>query len=151
MLQVTRTHPDAELPLRQTGGSVGYDLVTVESKTLQVGERYAFDTGLAVGIPVGCYGRIGPRSGLAFKKGLDVMAGIIDLDYALSVKVILVNLGQETVTISAGDRVAQLILERCETPEVIEVPHDELSSTRMNKEKNDMPIRTGGFGSTGTS
>jgi len=89
-------------------------------------------------IPVGCYGRIAPRSGLAFKSSIDVGAGVIDPDYRGEVKVLLFNLGNCDFKAEAGTRIAQLIIERCETPPVVEV--DSLDDTERG---------AGGFGSTG--
>jgi dUTP pyrophosphatase len=89
-------------------------------------------------IPHGHYGRVAPRSGLAWKKSIDVGAGVIDEDYRGNVGVILFNFGDEDFVIKQGDRVAQLILEKISTPEVEEV--DELPETSRGD---------GGFGSTG--
>ena len=108
--------------------------------TLNSGERHAIKTGLILEIPRGCYGRIAPRSGLAVKFGLDTMAGVIDSDYRGEIGIVAVNLGQEDVSFKRGDRIAQLILERCYTPEVTPISVQELTGTDRGK---------GGFGSTG--
>ena len=84
-------------------------------------------TDLAMVIPDGCYGRVAPRSGLAWKKHIDVGAGVIDSDYRGNVGVVLFNHGEEDFVIKAGDRVAQLILERIAIAEVQEV--EELDDT----------------------
>ena len=81
-----------------------------------------------------------PRSGLAWKNSIDVGAGVIDEDYRGNVGVILFNHSDEEFKIASGDRVAQLILERISTPEVVEV--EDLDETERN---------AGGFGSTGVS
>ena len=91
--------------------SAGCDLSSIESYTLKPGERKLFKTGLSVAIPEGLYGRIAPRSGLAYKNGIDVMAGVCDCDYRGEVGVILINLGQEDKPIATGDKIAQLIFE----------------------------------------
>ena len=67
-----------------------------------------------------CYGRIAPRSGLALKKFIDVGAGVIDSDYRGEIGVILFNFGNEDFEINMGDKIAQLIFERKNTPEVVE-------------------------------
>ena len=153
-LQVSKLDSQAILPTRATQHSAGYDLVSNETYTLQSGERHAFSTGIAIGIPVGCYGRIAPRSGLAFNHGIDVLAGVIDRDYAKEIKVILLNTGKEPVTLKQGDRIAQLILEEYKQYPVITVPLQLLSSNLLNvapiATSNACVIRTGGFGSTGT-
>ena len=100
--------------------------------------RALVPTGLAFTVPKGTYGRIGPRSGLALNKGIDTLAGIVDRDYIHEVGVILVNLGTEPFVIEHGMRIAQLVIEKIETPDVVEV------------ERLDDTVRgTGGFGSTG--
>ena len=89
-------------------------------------------------IPAGCYGRIAPRSGLAYKSGIDVMAGVIDADYRGDIGVILYNTDVKDFEFKKGDRIAQLIIEKCYTTEWKEV--EELHSS----------VRLGnGFGSTG--
>jgi dUTP pyrophosphatase len=89
-------------------------------------------------LPNGVYGRVAPRSGLAVKHGIQVGAGVVDPDYTGEVKVVLFNHGDKDFEVKKGDRVAQLILERCETPEVEEV------GTVEDTERG-----AGGFGSTG--
>jgi dUTP pyrophosphatase len=101
-------------------------------------------TGISVAVPNGTYGRIAPRSGLALKNGIDVMAGVIDADYRGDVGVILVNLGSSPFTINPGDRIAQLILEKIEyNTSVQEIGEaDDLSPTSRG---------ANGFGSTGVA
>ena len=87
-------------------------------------------------MPPKVYGRIAPRSGLAVNHGITVGAGVIDMDFAREVGVVLFNHGDKDLVIKKGHRIAQLILERCETPDVKEV--SEMHETFR-----------GGFGSTG--
>jgi dUTP pyrophosphatase len=93
---------------------------------------------LAVAIPHGFYGRVAPRSGLAVRHGLDVLAGVIDSDYRGEIICALINQGDEPLEIEAGMRVAQLIIEAIATPEPIW--SEDLSETERGH---------GGFGSTG--
>lgn len=142
-LRVLRFSRTATVPVRAEAGSVGYDLCfnlpAMESITLLPGKRLLAPTGIAVAIPAGCYGRVAPRSGLAAKHGIDVLAGVIDPSYRGEIRVCLLNAGDSPVSLKHGDRIAQLIIERCETPEVEEV--DSLDETERG---------AGGFGSTGT-
>lgn len=137
---------NAQMPEYESEDAAGMDLrvdftgTGAESFVLEPGKRHLFKTGISVAAPDGYYARIAPRSGLAYKKGIDVMAGVIDRDYRGEVGVILVNLGQEPVTITQGDRIAQMILERCGQAVIKHV--DELFSTERG---------AGGFGSTGES
>jgi dUTP pyrophosphatase len=136
-MQVLRLVPHAVLPVRGSPGAVGYDLTSIEPVVLKPGERGLFSTGLAIIVPEGTYGRVAPRSGLTVKNGLHVGAGVIDPDYRGEVKVSLFNLGSSEVELSAGSKVAQLILEKVELPDVVEV-------TSL-----DETVRgSGGFGST---
>ena len=128
----------AMIPARANKTDAGYDLWSVESYTLKPLERKLFKTGIAIEIPSGYYGRVAPRSGLAFKNGLDVMAGVIDSGFRGEVGVILINLSNEEVYLTHGDRIAQLIIETCHQPTMIWV-EDLNDSSRAEK----------GFGSTG--
>ena len=127
---------NAVLPCRATEGSVGYDLFSPVSWTIEPGGSGLIPLNLCVAIPQGCYGRIAPRSGLAWKKLLDVLGGVIDTDFKDEVRVILINHGVEPVQIEKGDKIAQLILEKCETPPVVQM-------------ENLFNTSRGGFGSTG--
>ena len=137
-LRVKQLHPAAQLPARGSVFAAGADLHCVEAFTLQSGERRAVPTGLALEIPAGFYGRVAPRSGWALKHGIDTLAGIIDADYRGEVLVLLVNLGDQPFTAAAGERIAQLIIERAAPCGFAWT--DELNSTERG---------AGGFGSTG--
>lgn len=137
-LRVKRHKPEATLPQRATEGSAGYDLCAAVDCSVEGGGRLAIATEISIAVPPGHYGRIAPRSGLAMKQGINVGAGVIDVDYRGKVAVCLFNHSDSTFAIKAGDRIAQLILERISTPAVVEV--DALEATERG---------TGGFGSTG--
>jgi len=139
-LNVTKLVPHAILPTRSTPGAVGYDLFSADNYVVLPGRRVVVSTGIAVELPPGTYGRIAPRSGLAVKHGLDTLAGVVDPDYQGEVKVVLQNLDvQNPFVIRPGYRIAQLILEQCVTPEVVEVAGIAAET----------PRGTAGFGSTG--
>ena len=137
-LQVKRLIQDAIVPTRGSGGAVGYDLYSVEDCSIPHGGRLLVGTGIAIVMPMKVYGRVAPRSGLTVKHGIHVGAGVIDPDYTGEIKVALFNLGDVPFEIKKGDRIAQLVLERCETPGVREI--DTLDETGRG---------AGGFGSTG--
>jgi dUTP pyrophosphatase len=119
-VEVTLLHPAARAPERTRPGDAGYDLRAVEPFSLPPGARAVVPTGVAVAIPEGAAGLVVPRSGLAAKHGLSVVngPGLIDPTYRGEVKVVLVNLGAEPYEGEAGDRIAQLLLVPCLTPEV---------------------------------
>lgn len=133
-----RIHPQAKLPTRGSLHSAGLDLYSIESLWIAARGRATIRTGLSVAIPHGFYGRIAPRSGLAVKHGLDVLAGVIDSDYRGEIICALINHGDEPLEIEAGMRIAQLIIESIETP--TPTWSEDLSETERGG---------GGFGSTG--
>jgi dUTP pyrophosphatase len=134
-------NPDLPLPSRQTGGSAGFDLASAEPDfVLSPGERRLVATGLSIELPHGVEGQVRPRSGLALKHGLTMpnAPGTIDSDYRGELKVILQNGGAQPVTIARGDRIAQLVFARYETPDLVD-------ATALD----DSARGAGGFGSTG--
>ena len=139
MLQIKKLTESSKLPSRGSEFSAGYDIYASESVVVKSKDRALVPTGIAISVPMGTYGRIAPRSGLAVKHGIDVGAGVIDFDYLGEIMIVMFNHGDFDYTINAGDRVAQLILEKIETPAVLEVK--ELQNTARGMS---------GFGSTGT-
>ncbi len=137
-LYVKLLHEKAVIPKRGSEEAAGYDLHAAESLIIKSKHRALIHTGLSITVPKNTYGRIAPRSGLAFKHGIDVMAGVIDRDYTGEVKVILLNTGDSDVSINISDRIAQLIIEVIKTP-LIEEVHTLSETVRSSK----------GFGSTG--
>lgn len=137
-IKVKQLRSAARLPARATNWAAGADLHCAEAFTLQPGERTLAPTGLAIEIPLGFYGRVAPRSGLAVRHGVDTLAGIIDADYRGELKVALINLGGEPVSFDVGERIAQLIIEQAAICDF--VWSEELSETERAE---------GGFGSTG--
>jgi dUTP pyrophosphatase len=123
-LNVKRLVPNAVLPTRGTPGSAGYDLYSTDGFIIMPGHRVVVTTGVSVELPSGTYGRIAPRSGLAVKHGVDVLAGVVDPDYTGELKVVLVNTDlRRAFMIRPGYRIAQLILENYTSAEVVEVPY----------------------------
>ena len=131
-----------ELPTYATKGSAGMDLRAnlQEDVVIAPGERKLISTGLKISLPVGYEAQIRPRSGLALKKGVTVLnsPGTVDSDYIGDIGVILINHGEESLTISNGDRIAQMVIAKHETVEFEHV--ESLDETERG---------AGGFGSTG--
>ncbi|HZN06493.1 MAG TPA: dUTP diphosphatase [Pyrinomonadaceae bacterium] len=127
----------AVLPKRGSALSAGLDICAIEDVEIQPKQRALARTGFAVAIPPGFYGRVAPRSGLAVKQGLDVLAGVIDSDYRGELCCVLYNTGDETIHLPAGSKICQLILEQIITPEATWV--NDLDATARG---------AGGFGST---
>ena len=137
-LKVQKLSNNAALPKRSTSRAAGYDLSAAHDCTIPAGGKGLVKTGLSISFPAGLYARIAPRSGLALKKFIAVGAGVVDSDYRGDVGVVLFNHGDQDFQVKMGDRIAQLILERIDTPPVQEV--QDLAGTERG---------TGGFGSTG--
>lgn len=133
---------DLARPRRASSGSAGYDLRAAieDSLILAPGERRLMPTGFAVEIPPGWEGQVRPRSGLALEHGLTLVntPGTIDSDYRGEVKVLLINLGGEAVTVRRGQRIAQLVFAPVAAVELKE-------RAQLEKTSRD----AGGFGSTG--
>lgn len=137
-------HYQGDLPRYESKGASGFDVRAQIQEPLELipGARELIPTGLSFEIPVGYEIQVRPRSGLAWKKGLGLVntPGTIDSDYRGEVKVILINLSQDLVVISPGDRIAQCVL--CPIVQVDFVLEETLSKTERGQ---------GGFGSTGVS
>ena len=153
-----KTNSEAVMPTKAVDGDAGYDLYACDSAILSPLQRKIVPTGLVIEIPKGYYVRVAPRSGLAIKKGIDVLAGVVDSGYRGELNVVLINLtAPETrnttassaydglfgipnsFSIKRGDRIAQLIIEKC-----YDVEWEEVSETS----KSERGI--GGFGSSGS-
>ena len=113
-MQTVKIHLITEtaiMPTQSSPGAAGWDLYADESMIIQPGARAMIATGIAVSLPLDTVGMIWPRSGLALKQGIDVLAGVVDSDYRGPVGVVLQNHGQYGVLISPGDRIAQLVIQ----------------------------------------
>lgn len=142
----------ATVPTRATPGSAGYDLHAYlpngtfisksggSGRVILPGDRALIPTGCRVALPIEMYGRIAPRSGLAWKNGLDIMAGVIDSDYRGDIGVIIINHGTEPFEINHGDRIAQIIFEHIYTV-----------GFHLASDMDPTSRGAGGYGSTGTA
>jgi len=131
-------------PYKKYRTDAGWDIKAAEDVKIEPGKYAAIATGLRVVIPVGYYGHILPRSGLAVKNGIMTMAGVIDSEYRDEVKVLLYNAGENDFKVEAGDRIAQLVVTKI-------LLSSELISSQEAAENGYMDTNRGvnGFGSTG--
>lgn len=139
IISVKKLTQTAQLPVKAHEDDAGFDLYSDRDFIVYPETRRLIGTGIAVAIPRGYYGRIAPRSGLAFKNGIDVLAGVVDAGYRNEVGVILINFGDKPFEIKNGDRVAQLIIEKVD-PFKIEEVKEFFTNTHRGM---------GGFGSSG--
>lgn len=111
-------NPRAVLPVHRTLGAAGFDLSCVETVTIEPHTRMLLPTGLAMKLPHGTYGRIASKSSYAKKRGLEVGAGVVDEDCTSEVFVLMHNHGDESVTLNAGERIAQMVITPYLIPEI---------------------------------
>jgi dUTP pyrophosphatase len=138
---ITRLDPDLPLPRYAKGGDAGADIVSRIDITLAPGERALVPTGIAIALPDGYVALVHPRSGLAIKHGVTMVnaPGTVDAGYRGELQIILINHDKsESISFKRGDRIAQLVIQKVERAEFVEV-HELPGSGRG----------TGGFGSTG--
>ena len=138
-IKIKKINPDGKDPTRAKSSDAGYDLYSTVDMPITPTARQLVPTGIAIEIPEGYYGRIAPRSGLAVRAGIDILAGVVDSGYRNEIKVVMINLGEGLVSVNKGDRIAQLIIEKCYDVEWEEV--NELSDSDRGE---------GGFGSSGS-
>lgn len=139
-LLIKKLSTQAIIPTRGSALAAGYDLYAAYDGIVPARGKALIKTDIAIRVPHGTYGRVAPRSGLAWKNSIDVGAGVIDEDYRGNVGVILFNHSDADFSVTAGDRIAQLIIEKIVYAEVMEV--EELEDTARGE---------GGFGSTGVA
>lgn len=137
-IQFKKLDEQAILPTRGSDHAAGLDLYACKESVIPARGYLPISTGVAVAIPLGYYGRIAPRSGLAAKHGIDTLAGVIDSDYRGELICLLANHSDNDFEIKPGDRVAQFVIEAIIFPDPEFVP--ELPDTNRGD---------GGFGSTG--
>lgn len=138
MIQVKLLTENSKLPTRNNPTDAGLDLYSSEVSLIKGRSWKAISAGISISIPDGFYARIAPRSGLAYKYGIDVFAGVVDSGYRGEIKVILYNAGEKDYLVNEGDKIAQLIIEKCYIWDVI--PVNELDNSARGAR---------GFGSSG--
>jgi dUTP pyrophosphatase len=137
-IDVQLMHDAAKLPTKVNKFDAGWDLYSVDNCAIDPSNRQLVNIGIALAIPKGYVGLIWPRSGLAVKNGVDVFAGVIDSGYRGEVKVCLYNSSTETIHISPGDRIAQILFQTIGQFDLVKTI--QLTNT---------PRDVGGFGSSG--
>ena len=139
-LRIKTLDENAVIPSFAHDSDAGLDLSTIEDVTIAQGERVVVKTGLAMAIPNGYVGLIWDRSGMAAKRGMKTMAGVVDAGYRGEVMVALLNAGAESQEFKIGDRIAQMLIQEINQPDINVV--EELDDTSRGE---------AAFGSTGLS
>lgn len=137
-LKIKKLNENAKVPNFAHDDDAGMDLFCSEEITLESHVPTQVSTGIALEIPEGHVGLIWDKSGLSHKFALKTLGGVIDSGYRGEIKVGMFNLGKESHIFNVGDKVAQILIQKVEHPEILEV--DELDNTERGE---------GGFGSTG--
>lgn len=137
-IEVKKLDPKAQLPVYFYEGDAGMNLFALEEVIIPAGQRTGVRTGIAMAIPAGYVGLIWDRSSMAAKYGIHHFAGVIDSGYRGEILVVLYNSTTADYKISAGDKIAQMLIQPVTSPELLEV-----------KELVDSERAQGGFGSTG--
>lgn len=140
MVDVFKSHPEAQIPTKSHSDDAGHDLYATESCVIDPLRRRTIGTGVTIAIPSGYVGLIWPRSGLAAKQGVDVLAGVIDSGYTGEICVILYNTDPNNeVSIKKGERIAQILFQQVCNFKLIQVDSCVEETSRGE----------GGFGSSG--
>lgn len=139
-LKVFLRSENATVPTKSSALAAGYDLYASESGIIPGHGQTLIKTDLTIIVPIGTYGRVAPRSGLAVKHGISTGAGVVDADYRGEVMVVLFNHSDKDFKVEKGDRIAQLVLEQIVNADIKVITAEELDSTVRGE---------GGFGSTG--
>ncbi len=137
-IKIKKLHAESKVPFYATEGDAGLDLFSDENLVLKPGERQGIKTGISIELPLGYVGLVWDKSGISFKSGIKVMGGVMDAGYRGEYMVCLANLSEEDFHIEKGKKIAQLLIQKVEHPEIEEA--SELSETERGE---------GGFGHTG--
>ncbi len=137
-LKIKKLNQNAKTPEYSHFDDAGFDLFSVETIKIQPQQRFQIKTGLTMQIPSGYVGLIWDKNGLSHNYGLKTLGGVVDSGYRGEIMVGLINLGGEDYTIEAGDKVAQMIIQKKEICEIEEV--DQLTDSERGQS---------GFGSSG--
>ena len=137
-IKIKKINSDAILPKYAHRGDAGMDLFSAEELILKPKHRIAVKTGISIELPKDYVGLVWDKSGVVLKSGIKTIAGVMDSGYRGEYKIVLVNLSSNNFEIKKGQKIAQLLIQKIETPK-IEIA-EELSKTKRGE---------GGFGSSG--
>ena len=126
-IKVKKLKTDAKLPTHGHPGDAGMDFYAIESVVFVPGKQERVHTGVAVEIPEGCVGLIWDKSSISFNLGLKVMGGVIDAGFRGELVMSLINTGEKEVVLKKGHKIAQMIIQKFEHCDILEV--DEISDT----------------------
>lgn len=137
-IKIKKLSENAIIPKYAHCGDAGMDIFSIENVIVPAGERVLVSTGISIELPAGYVSLIWDKSGIAVKSGVTTLAGVIDANYRGEYKIVLFNTSNEDYDIETGHKIAQILIQKIECPE-IEIVDSLEESSRMD----------GGFGSTG--
>ena len=133
IFKIRKNHPQAKTPAYAIQGDAGMDLYSVDDVVMKPMQTYQIHTGIEIELPPGTVGLIWDKSGLATKHGLTTMGGVFDEIYRGELIVTMINLSADDYKVKCGDKIAQLLIQKVEHPEVQEV--EELSETERGRNR----------------
>jgi|APSaa5957512535_1039671.scaffolds.fasta_scaffold29933_1 dUTP pyrophosphatase len=136
---IKKLNENAKLPVYAHQGDAGMDFFSSESLTIKSKQRALVSTGISMAIPNGFVGLIWDKSGLAAKQGLTALGGVIDSGYRGEIKIIIYNTNDQDYQIEAGQKIAQMLIQKIESPQLVQTTDFDQDTSRGE----------GGFGSTG--
>jgi len=138
IIKIQKIDSKAMIPNYANKDDAGLDFYSAEDIVLKPGQRQAIGTGIKMEIPAGYVGLVWDKSGLAVKNGIKTMAGVVDAGYRGEIKVVLINLGQEDFIMKKNSKIAQMLIQKIEHPQI-----------EIVSELNESQRGENGFGSTG--
>ena len=117
-IKILKINSEAIIPNYANKNDAGLDLYSAEDFVLKPGERRAFKTGVKMEIPEGYVGLVWDKSGLAVNDGIKTMAGVVDAGYRGEIKIVLINLSNQNFEIKKGQKIAQMLIQKIEHPEI---------------------------------
>jgi dUTP pyrophosphatase len=127
-IKVKKLNPEAKIPNYSHPGDAGMDFCTIEEVTIEPGCAGTLPTGISMEIPDGYVGLVWEKSGLAFKHGIQLLGGVIDAGYRGEIRMRAYNISDVSYTFKKGDRTSQMLIQKVESPEFVEVENlDETS------------------------
>ncbi|OGD67288.1 deoxyuridine 5'-triphosphate nucleotidohydrolase [Candidatus Campbellbacteria bacterium RIFOXYC2_FULL_35_25] len=137
-IKIQKISEDAVVPNYAKAGDAGFDIYSSVDEAITPGEMKRISAGIKMEIPDGYVGLVWDKSGVAFNNGVKTMAGVIDSGYRGEILIVLKNLSEKTFEIKKGQKIAQMLIQKIESPEI------EVADSLGETERGD-----GGFGSTG--
>lgn len=117
-IKIKKLHPDAKVPVFSLRGDAGMDIFSIEDCLIKRGEKYIVKTGIAMKIPKGYVALVWDKGGPSHKFGIKTLGGVFDSNYTGEYLIGLFNLGKDDFEIKSGQKIAQILIQKVETPKM---------------------------------